>query len=58
MNTAPWYKRKSNITVVIGGLLNAAAGIFDVVIPPGINEGLLFMWMLFMRQGVEKSGNV
>ncbi len=51
-----WYQSKSNITVVVAAIINAASAITGFEVPPAVNEVLMLVWAIFMRQGVNKSG--
>ena len=51
-----WYKSKTNWTTIIAAIANLVTVFTGVELPTGFNEVAVALILIFMRQGVEKSG--
>ena len=57
VDTREWYQKKSNIIVIIASAVNTVAAVTGYIVPPAVNEVMLMLWALFIRQGISNGGN-
>ena len=51
-----WYQSKTNWSVIVTAVLNVVAAITGYDLPAHFNESALGVILIFLRQGVTKSG--
>ena len=52
----PWYRSKTNWAVIVASLSNIVAATTGYQLPTWFNEAAMGIIVIFLRQGVAKSG--